>query len=128
MNKKMEERIKLVVEKKIGDILEEHEKCAEYSDCSITNCKEELERAKEIAFRYWDTICAKAPLYIKIEHDYNGEIRFFCYNSYIGELEAFSDCDYFTELLSLIASNSDMSGKCYMHHAYPLRIIEFSFK
>lgn len=124
----MDERIKLAVEKKICDILEEHTKCANHSDCAITDCKKELEEAKEIAFRFWDVICANAPRYIKIEHDYNGEIRFFCYNSYLGELETFSDCDYFTEFLSIIASNSDMPGKCYMHHAYPLRVIEFSFK
>ena len=44
----MDERIKLAVEKKICDILEEHTKCANHSDCTITDCKKELEEAKEI--------------------------------------------------------------------------------
>lgn len=120
-------QFKLSVERQLDHILAGKETCSECCNCSCEDCKKSFEEAKEIAFRFWDVICKEAPCPIRIEHDYNDEIRFFCKDSYISELEAFSDCSQFTKILATIADHSNLAGKCYLRHRYPLRIVEFSF-
>jgi len=123
----VEERAKLAVEKQLMNILKGKTTCSECFNCPISDCKNSFEEAREIAFRFWDIISEKAPCYMRIEHNYNGEISFFCGNAYIGELETFCNCSYFTKILAKVASNSGLHGKFYVRRAYPLRLIEFSF-
>lgn len=120
-------KFRLSLEEPLNHILTTKELSSECYDCPCEDCKKSFEEAKEIAFRFWDVICKEAPCHIRIEHDYNGEIRFFCENSYIGELETFSNCSQFTKILATIADHSNLSGKCYLRHSYPLRIVEFTF-